>query len=379
MTELFQTIWNMYNGLVRSLALAFFAWLLFLLAATLVSRKINPAVKKRLNEDKHPISSIFISAFQRPIIVFMHISGLCVALLIFSAWRPAADNSFWLAIIPRIPFIVYKGWRISAIIIITWGLLGSSQISSLVMQGANHKLDLKVSRSVSHFLGAIFKVIVVSIATVILMSEMNYDINGLIAGLGLGGLTIALAAKDSAANFFGGLVLVVERPFDIGDWIAADGIEGTVEDISLRSTSIRTAPGSLTIVPNANLSGSAITNWSGGMEQRRANFMLQLPHNTPEQDIREFCSAIRDLLSQDKEVVPDSGVVRFTEIGPFSLNVQVIFYTSLPGFKDHVRIRERINYGILEIAGQQGIAFALPAQTVYTSAKLPSGVPSPED
>ena len=259
--------------------------------------------------------------------------------------------------------------------------MSSSKITRLVLQGTHSKLDLRVGESVAHFLAAIFKVVVIAIAAIILLSEFNININGLITGLGLGGLTVALAAKDSAANFFGGLILVVEKPFDIGDWIVADGVEGTVESINLRSTTIRTSPGALTIVPNANLSGTAITNWSGGMEQRRASFALALPYNTPQQKIREFSSSMRDLLRKDKDVVPDSVVVRFSEFGSSSLTIQVIFYTSLPGFKDHIRIKERINYAILELAEGMNISFAYPSQTLFVqpSAENPSATPIPSN
>ncbi len=365
MSELFTTIWHFNNGLPRSLFYALVAWLGFTLGAFLLSRKFAPAIQRRIDEDKHPIFTIMLQAFRRPISVFLQVSGVAFALLIFSAWRPEDGNNFWLKIVTLLPAIVYRCWRIATILIVTWGLLSSSKISRLVLQGTHGKLDLKVGESVAHFLAAIFKVVVIAIAAIILLSEFNININGLITGLGLGGLTIALAAKDSAANFFGGLILVVEKPFDIGDWIVADGIEGTVESINLRSTSVRTSPGALTIVPNANLSGAAITNWSGGMEQRRASYMLSLPFNTPQQKIREFSSAVRDLLRTDKNVVPDSGVVRFAEFGPSSLSIQVIFYTTLPGFKDHLRIKERINYAILELADQMGLSFAYPSQTVY--------------
>lgn len=222
-----------------------------------------------------------------------------------------------------------------------------------------------MSKSVSRFLAAVFNVLVVALAIVIILSELDYDINGLIAGLGLGGLTIALAAKESAENFFGGLVLITEKPFEIGDYISTNSVEGTVEDINLRSTKIRLSSGSLTVVPNANLSSSPITNWSGVMKKRRARFLLQLEYNTSAKQLKEFINSVQTLLETDPEILNESILVHFIEFGESSLNVQVVYYTALPGMADHLRINERINYGIIQLAQQYKVGFAFPTRTLY--------------
>jgi MscS family membrane protein len=208
-------------------------------------------------------------------------------------------------------------------------------------------------------------VLVVSFAVVIIITEFGYNVSALITGLGLGGLTIALAAKDSAANFFGGLIMVTEKPFEIGDWISFGSVEGTVEDINLRSTKIRTGPGSLTIVPNATLAAANITNWSGGMEKRQANFKLALRYNIPEDKLREFLAVARTMLETDPEIQTDSVMVRFSGLSESSLDVLVRFYTTLPGYADHMRILERVNFSLMALAKEKDVEFAYPARTLY--------------
>ena len=142
-------------------------------------------------------------------------------------------------------------------------------------------------------------------------------------------------------------------------------VEGSVEDINLRSTKVRTDDGSLTIVPNAKISGAAITNWSGAMKQRRADITLQLSYNTTKEQLRAFNTAVRTRLETDPEIVSDSVLVRFAEFGQSALNVRIIFYTTLHGYSDHMRIRERVNYALIDIAKTNQIEFAYPAMSVY--------------
>lgn len=337
----------------------------FWVAGLILSRKAGPALVKRIDPDKHPYSGLLAEGFRRPLGLFIQILGVCLAFLIISGWLPVQPPGALTSFLMGIPTAVYRALRIAVILIVSWGLLASSDIMGLLLRKARSNLDFHMSQSVTRFLGAIFKVVVVAVAAVILLGEMQVNVTGLVTGLGLGGLTIALAAKDAAANFFGGLVLVAEKPFEIGDWISWENVEGTVEDISLRSTKIRTGPGSLTYVPNANLSGAPITNWSGGMEHRRADFTLQLTYATERRRLHDFTDGVRILLETDPEVETGSILVCFAEFGESSLNVKVQFYTTLAGYGDHMRIRERINFALIDLAEKNGVEFAFPTRSVY--------------
>src|SRR5699024_6731493 len=120
----------------------------------------------------------------------------------------------------------------------------------------------KIDEILVSFLSRALQFIIIAMAISIVLQEFDYHIGGLITGLGIGGLAISLAAKDALANLFGGVVIVTEKPFTINDWIMTPSVEGTVEDISFRSTKVRTFDQALVVVPNATLANEAITNWS---------------------------------------------------------------------------------------------------------------------
>ncbi|MFA1822484.1 mechanosensitive ion channel family protein [Virgibacillus oceani] len=119
------------------------------------------------------------------------------------------------------------------------------------------------------------RIVIIAISFSIIAQEFGYDVNGFVAGLGIGGLAFALAAKDALANMFGGIIIITKKPFTIGDWVLTPSVEGTVEDISFRSTKVRTFAQALVTVPNATLSNEPITNWSK-MGKRQITFNSRL-------------------------------------------------------------------------------------------------------
>lgn len=348
---------------------------LFIGASILLSRVVFPRLHKRLNKTKHPVVVPILQGYRQPVSLLLKLLGGFIGVIFFFGNLPGGAPAWltktatWL-----LPFS-YTAMRISIIVAVAWGLINSSRVYAIVAEKANNKLDLHVRKSMGRFLGAVFNVVVVAIAVVMILGELNYNANSLIAGLGLGGLTVALAAKDATANFFGGLILVTERPFEIGDWISCDGVEGTVEDITLRSTKIRTGPGSLTIVPNANISNAAITNWSGGMEKRRANFKLQFTYSTNRGNLQNYIDAVRTMLETDPEVVTDSIMVRFSDLAESGLGVTVRFFTVMPAYDAYMRVLERINFSLLALAQQYHVEFAFPTRTLYIRQEEPD---SPE-
>ncbi len=359
-------ILNWGGGLIRVCAIALGIFILFWVAAFLLASRLLPAIQKRIDKDKKPIVFLLLKGIQRPLSVLLKLNGILfgvqtLAQLAGNEFLPAALS----AALSALPPILSVASRISIVVAIAWALISSSDISFLLLRTARTKLDINVGQSVSRFLAAIFNGVVVAVAVVIILAELNYDINGLIAGLGLGGLTVALAAQDSAANFFGGLVLILERPFEIGDWITCAGIEGTVEDINLRSTKIRIDSGALTVMPNGTLSTSPITNWGSDMEVRRVDFVLNLEYATSPEQMQSYSSDILAMLQADDNIIKDRIAVRFADLGASSLDIRVIFYTSLPGFIDHLKVRERVNYSIMELAKKHGVQFAYPSQSLY--------------
>ncbi len=210
----------------------------------------------------------------------------------------------------------------------------------------------------------IIQIIVYLIAAVIIISEFGYDINGIIAGLGLGGLTVALAGQDVAKNLIGGLVIIFDKPFIAGDWIETPTIEGIVEDITFRSTRIRTFKDSVITIPNSVISNEEITNWSL-MNKRRITLDLTVTFDTSLKSISNVISKIEEMLKEHPNVHNDVIHVRFNEIRDDGQNIHVYFYIDRTDYKSYLAIKENVNYKIMQILNNEKVSLAYKTQTIH--------------
>ncbi len=363
MTELISSLSLSQNALFTLIAAAGFVFC-FWLFGVVISRKLIPLILKYIRIEKHAFFHLFLKGFNYPIFAFLLLLGIYFGLYLFTGLQDPNLPSWLISALSKLPPLLNKTMRIALIVCITWGLMASSDIVNLLVRNARSRMQMLEDSSFTRFLTGFYRVMVIALSLVILLSELGYNINGLITGLGLGGLTVALAAKDSAANLFGGLILVIDKPFEIGDWVSCTSVEGTVEDINMRNTIIRNDSGALTTMPNAMLSAEPITNFSSAMEQRRADITLTLLYSTTRKEMETFIASIHNLLEKDEEILPDRFLVCFSEFGDSSLNVRLIFYTTIPGYFDYLRICERINFAIMSLAEEQGIGFAYPTQTL---------------
>jgi len=147
-----------------------------------------------------------------------------------------------------------------------------------------------------------------------------------------------------------------------------------VLDITMRSTVLRMASGAKTVVPNSILSNSYITNWSTGMERRRVDMMLDFEYGSPRAKIEGFIEDLRGVLESDPDTDQTDAAVRFYDFGAYSLKVKVLYYVRQPKYLDYLRIRERVNFRIVELAEEHGLVFAFPTQTLeFSKEELEGG------
>lgn len=216
------------------------------------------------------------------------------------------------------------------------------------------------------------KLIVVIIAISAIAKEWNYDLGALLTGLGLGGLAFALAAQETLANFFGGLTIMMDKPFQIGDWIQTQEVEGTVEDIGFRSTRIRTFAQALVTVPNSSLAKSNITNWSK-MGKRKVEFNLTVTYDTTAQQMENLLSRIRNMLKSHPGVHPETMYVNFDSFGESGLNVLVYFFTNSTDRQKFLEVKEDVNLKLMQILDELGIKLAYPSMSVYLEKQPDNG------
>ena len=208
------------------------------------------------------------------------------------------------------------------------------------------------------------KVFIIVIGIIFSADNLNVDVTSLLAGLGLGGLAFALAAKDLLGNFFGSLTVLLDRPFHIGDWVIIGDVEGSVEQVGFRSTRIRTFYNSLITLPNALLTTTKIDNM-GARRYRRMKTMLGLTYDTPPEKIDAFCEGIRSLIQLHPYMRKDYYQVYFNQYSAASLDILVYVFWETPDWNTELRERHRFLLDVLRLAKQLDVEFAYPTQTLY--------------
>lgn len=186
----------------------------------------------------------------------------------------------------------------------------------------------------------------------------------LIGGLGIGGIAIALASQETLSNFIGSITLLFDRPFEVGDWVKVDTIEGEVESLGFRSTRIRTGPNSQVTLPNSKLVGTSVDNL-GRRQYRRYLNKLGLQYGTPPERIDAFCEGIRELIRRHPHTRKDFYAAYFNDFGPSSLDIIVVVFFEVPDWVTELRERHRLLNDIVRLADSIGVSFAFPTQTLH--------------
>jgi len=227
------------------------------------------------------------------------------------------------------------------------------------------------------FLRVILKLFIIAVGLVIILQELGYDVSGLLAGIGIGGLAVSLAAKDTVSNLFGFASIVGDRPFNVGDYIKTQDAEGTVEHVGLRSTRLRQADQTQVIIPNNVLANSAIFNLSR-MGRRRIDIALGMAYQTTAIQMRTFLIRLRALLNTWPTVQRDSVEVFFNKFGESSLDVFIRCYVNKTSALDLSTEQESIQLAVMELIEELGLSLAFPSQSLYLE-NLPDGAASLAD
>lgn len=214
------------------------------------------------------------------------------------------------------------------------------------------------------FIRKTLRVFIVILIFMFLVQNLGYSISGLLASLGLGGLAVALAAKDSLSNIFGSIMILLDRPFTIGDWIKAGDMEGVVEEIGFRSTRIRTFSKTIITVPNSALMNMSIDNFSQ-MPKRRIKLTVGVTYDTTPAQMRQAVATIKQMLREHPAIDQDFFLVNFTDFGASSLDIMVYCFTTSTVWGEYLDAREDVCLKIMETLEGVGLEIAFPSQTLY--------------
>ncbi len=330
-------------------------FLFFLVLRKVFTRYVFRLLLKWVQKTNTELFEYALKAFERPLRMFFLLLGLFVA-------------TQYLPLSAEINVLISKIFSSAVIILVAWGFFLLSDSSSTWIEKLMEKYKLTFDRLLIPFFSKMIRTVVVVVAVSIVMGTWGYNINSLVAGLGLGGLAFALAAKDSLSNIFGGVVIITERSFSKGDWIETPSVEGTVEEITFRSTRVRTFAQALVTIPNSTLANEPITNWSR-MGKRRINFYLGVTYSTPGDKLEIAVNRIREMLKNHPEIHPETILVYFDRFNTSSLDIFLYFFTKTTNWNEWLRVKQDCNLKIMQILEEEGVGIAFPSRNIYIETK----------
>ncbi|MCB0634436.1 MAG: mechanosensitive ion channel, partial [Lewinella sp.] len=264
--------------------------------------------------------------------------------------------------------------RINAIVIKTLGILSIFFVIFIIDQLVRilffnlDKVAKKTSNTLDDQLMPVLKriasMIVWALGLFYILDYLDVNVTALLAGISIGGLAIALAAQDTVKNFFGSIMIFLDKPFQIGDWIHFGNVDGVVEEVGVRSTRIRTFANSITYVPNGQLADQVVDNM-GLRQYRRFKTEIGITYDTPPDRIDVFVQGIRQIILSHPTTRKDYFEVHLNSFGPSSLNILLYTFFEAPNWTAELKGRHELMYAIITLAHDLGIRFAFPTQTLH--------------
>ncbi len=229
------------------------------------------------------------------------------------------------------------------------------------------KTENRLDDQIVPLAATILKAAVVLFGVLLVLGNLGVNVTSLVAGLGLGGLAIALAAQDSIRNLLGGVTILADRPFQVGDWVVVSGIEGTVEHVGFRSSRVRTFYNSVVTVPNARIVDAHVDNM-GLRRWRRYKATLGLTYHTRPEQVQAFVEGVRALIRSNPGTRKDYYIVEFHGFGAASLDIMIYCFIDASSWNEELRTRHVLNLDIMRLAEDLGVEFAFPTQTLHVAS-----------
>jgi MscS family membrane protein len=208
------------------------------------------------------------------------------------------------------------------------------------------------------------KVFVVIVGGLAILMNLNINIVPLLTGLSIGGLAFALAAQDTLKNFFGSIMIFVDKPFQIGDWITSGDVDGTVEEVGFRATRVRTFRNSLTYVPNGVIADRTVDN-HGLRRYRRFYTQIAINYDTPSDVINVFVEGLREIIQKHPNTLKDNYHVYLNDMADSSLNIMFYIFFEVPTWGEELRCRHQVLIEVIRLAESLGVSFAFPTRTLH--------------
>lgn len=353
-----------HENIIIEITVAVILFLFFLFLRKMFTKIVFGFFKKVTSKSNFILDKYILNCFERPVRFLFVVLGL------YASFSMVADRLEYQVMLD-------KAFRSLLIYTFAWGFYNITNPSSEFFKKIFERYELEGDKILFPFISKVFRIVIIFLSISIIIQEWGYNVEGFIAGIGLGGLAFALAAQDTISNVFGGLVIITEKPFSLGDWIETPSVEGTVEDITFRSIKVRTFAQALVTVPNSTIAKESITNWTR-MGRRRVTFNLGVMYSTPAEKMEKCINRIKDLLKKDEEIHPQTIFVNFDKFNDSSLDIFIYFFTNTTIWGEYLRVKEKINFAIMKILEEEGVQVAFPSTSIYFENEIKSRVENGE-
>ena len=299
----------------------------------------------RIFKIKNKKSKIKENAFYIPLRAFFRVIGIYIAILYLKPIFNISNN---------IMEIITKIVKIIIIINTANGFAGSINKNSRVINKWIEKSDKDIEDPTIKLMVRAVKALIYVIAGFMIIADLGYDLSGLVTGLGLGTVVLTLAAQDIIKNLLSGMMIILDKPFKVGDYIKFDKYEGTVVDITFRSTRLRTTENSIAQVPNSLIANSTVTNVSK-INNRRYSIIVQAVSGTDLNKLNKTQTEIEEYLKRSEVVLKETVNVVFNDISFSGYHISAYCYLDIADFNDFNQEKSILNYGIMEIVQKNEI------------------------
>lgn len=296
----------------------------------------------------------FLNCIRKPAEFLVVIIGLFIAVQVLQ--------------LPTAPVNMRRGAHAILKVLVTfdigWALFNLVSLLDIFLSSWVTKTESTLDDHLLPFIRKSLRAFIIFLAVIMTIQNLGYSISGLLASLGIGGLAVALAAKDTLSNIFGSFMIILDRPFLIGDWVKAGDMEGVVEEVGFRSTKIRTFAKTLITVPNNIIANLSIDNFSR-MPKRRIKLNVGVTYETSPAQMRQAVSMIREMLTAHPAIQKDFFLVNFTDFGASSLDIMVYCFTTTTVWGEYLDAREDVCLKIMDILESLDLEIAFPSRSIY--------------